>query len=661
LEQKYRSPYTGEVIPLSKLFTPAYEIEHIIPQSRYFDDSYSNKVICESEVNKLKDKMLGYEFIKNNENRIVTRSNGLKPVHIFTVEAYEQFIKDNYSNSNGKMKHLLMDDIPEEFIERQLNDSRYISKFIIGLLSNIVREESEDGDFEQEATSKNVISCVGQITDRLKRDWGINDVWNSIIYPRFERLNSITGSNDFGHWEDKEGKRIFQITMPLELQKGFNKKRIDHRHHAMDAIVIACATRNIVNFLNNESARKDARISRYDLQHLLCEDHSRIIKKPWETFTQDVKASLVNIIVSFKQNMRVINKTSNYYQHYNDEGKKVLIKQVKGDSWAIRKPLHKETIFGAVNLHRIKSVRLSEALKNPSRIVDKKLRAKVYELIKSYNNDMKLVEKCLKDNAPTWKFYDPQKIQIYYYTNETKDKYVAVRKPLDTSFTDKVIAESVTDTGIQKILLRFLKLKNNDANIAFSPDGIEEMNGMIKELNDGKYHQPIYKVRKMEILGNKFNVGETGSKINKYVEAEKGTNLFFAIYQHDDGSRVYDTIPLNIVVEREKEGPHPVPETNADNDKLLFYLSPNDFVYIPDEDERINGVDVNSIDRSRIYKMVSATGHRSSFIPSMIANPIVQTTELGPNNKSERAWTNEMIKEICIPVKVNRIGQIMKI
>ena len=41
LEQKYQSPYTGEMIPLGKLFTPAYEIEHIIPQSRYFDDSFN--------------------------------------------------------------------------------------------------------------------------------------------------------------------------------------------------------------------------------------------------------------------------------------------------------------------------------------------------------------------------------------------------------------------------------------------------------------------------------------------------------------------------------------------------------------------------------------------------------------------------------------------
>ena len=69
LEQRYRSPYTGNMIPLGQLFTPAYEIEHIIPQARYFDDSFSNKVICESVVNKLKDNLLGYEFIKEHHGR----------------------------------------------------------------------------------------------------------------------------------------------------------------------------------------------------------------------------------------------------------------------------------------------------------------------------------------------------------------------------------------------------------------------------------------------------------------------------------------------------------------------------------------------------------------------------------------------------------------
>ena len=238
MEQRYRSPYTGEVIPLSKLFTRAYDIEHIIPQSRHFDDSFSNKVICEAVVNgqQYKANRLGYEFIKQFGGQVVTElSTANKTVKIFTAEAYEDFIKRHYNKSRTKMKKLLMDEIPEEFIQRQLNDSRYISKVIKNLLSKIVREEGE-----QEATSKNVIASNGAITSTLKQDWGLNDIWNEIITPRFQRLNAITNTENFGHINEATGKFLPQV--PLELQKGFNKKRMDHRHHALDAIVIACAT-----------------------------------------------------------------------------------------------------------------------------------------------------------------------------------------------------------------------------------------------------------------------------------------------------------------------------------------------------------------------------------------------------------------------------------
>jgi len=62
--------------------------------------------------------------------------------------------------------------------------------------------------------------------------------------------------------------------------------------------------------------------------------------------------ALENIIVSFKQNLRVINKATNRFLHYNEEGKKIFVKQGKGDNWAIRKSMHKDTVFGEVNLRR---------------------------------------------------------------------------------------------------------------------------------------------------------------------------------------------------------------------------------------------------------------------------------------------------------------------
>ncbi|WP_195660806.1 type II CRISPR RNA-guided endonuclease Cas9 [Bacteroides nordii] len=663
LEQKYCSPYTGRIIPLGKLFTSAYEIEHIIPQAHYFDDSFSNKVICEAEVNGLKDKKLGYEFIKHNPGKMVEIGFGKPPVRIFSVEEYERFVKENYSGIKNKMNKLLMDDMPETFIERQLNDSRYISKVVKSLLSNIVREKDSNGEYEPEAISKNVIVCTGSVTDRLKRDWGVNDVWNSIIYPRFERLNELTGSQQFGCWENKEGKRVFQTAVPLEMQKGFSKKRIDHRHHAMDAIIIACATRNHINYLSNESASKKAKISRTDLQRLLCTkcrtddngNYKWIVKKPWPAFTQDIRKALENITVSFKQNLRVINKTTNYYVHFDESGKKVLEKQINGDSWAIRKPMHKDTVFGKVNLQKVKEVRLSLALDTPKMIVDKKLKEKVLQLY-SYKYDKKRIDKYFKENASLWKDLNLSKVAVYYFTNDSTEPLVAVRKPLDTSFNAKKIKESVTDTGIQKILLNHLSNNQDNPNLAFSPDGIDEMNKNLTTLNDGKYHQPIYKVRVCEPQGNKFSVGTSGNKTSKYVEAAKGTNLFFAVYQTEDGKRNYETIPLNVVIEREKLGWTPVPENNNNGDKLLFWLSPNDLVYVPTADELNNGMRLDNMDKGRIYKMISCSGPQCFFIPQNVSNAIIPVIELGANNKAEKSWNNEMIKAVCVPIRVDRLG-----
>jgi CRISPR-associated endonuclease Csn1 len=659
LEQKYRSPYTGEIIPLGKLFTSAYEIEHVIPQSRYFDDSLSNKVICEAEVNKLKANALGYEFIKQHGGEKVELSFG-KTVEILSVESYEKFVKDNYGKLRGKMKKLLLEEIPDKMIERQLNDTRYISKIVKSLLSNIVRE-----DGEQEATSKNVIMCTGGITNMLKQDWGLNDVWNKIITPRFERMNELTNSNQFGQWVNKEGKNIFQTEMPLELQKGFNKKRIDHRHHAMDAMIIACTTREHVQYLNNEHAQSKNDDVRYGLRQRLCfkvkTDEKGGYKwqfhKPWATFTQDALAALEKIIISFKQNLRIINKTTNKYQVY-ENGKKILKSQEKGDSWAIRKQLHKDTVFAKVSLRKTKKVKFNIALKDWKNIANKELKDEIKRLIAAYGLfDVEKINKYFKDKNYLYQDIDISKVDIYYF----EDDNAATRKALDTSFNAKTI-ESITDTGIQKILLNHLAIKDNNPDLAFSPEGIEEMNKNIVELNGGKSHQPIYKVRVYEPIGNKFLVGYIGSKQKKYVEAAKGTNLFFAIYADENGNRTFETIPLNIVIERLKQGLKEVPERNEKGHLLLFHLSPNDLVYVPtkEEIESKTPLNIENIRPERVYKMVSCTGNECFFTPNNIANPIVQTTELGANNKSARSWDGTMIKQAGIKIMVNRIGMLIK-
>lgn len=796
LEQKYRSPYTGKAISLSKLFTSAYEIEHIIPQSRYFDDSFSNKVICEAEVNKLKDRQLGYEFIAEHHGEKVQLSQG-EVVEIFSVEAYEKFVKENYANNRVKMKKLLMENIPDDFIERQLNDSRYISKVVKGLLSNIVREKVDDENYEPEATSKNLISCNGAITDRLKKDWGMNDVWNSIILPRFKRMNKLIGQiseteliNEFKRIFEKElldfsSERKESITIPLvdyyksleskdqrkiienvkkqlpvresflsvnneghiipnmpfDLQKVLNKKRIDHRHHAMDAIVIACATRSHIQYISNENAKAANYKLQSGLAKRLCsfkeiefrkrikndsgiwvESEEKIRKrvpdkilKPWDTFIVDSKSILENLIVSFKQNQRVINKTVNKYESFKDENgnlrigkngklKKGFVKQKKGDCWGVRKSMHKATIFGEIrNLRLKKDVKLSIAIKNLDNIVDLPIKQKIKELL-IQGQDVKSIENYFTKNKKEWPNFNASKIPLYYFTRNTKDRYFATRFGNDlvsifNNVTDeqkaKAIIEKITDTGIQKILENHLKTKVTinekgekiyHPEIAFSPDGIDEMNRNIVTLNKGKYHQPIFKVRIFEKSEKKFAIGQTGNKSAKFAEAATGTNLFFAIFSSEQDVRSYLTIPLNVMIDCQKQFGIKW-ENNIEqylkeqklvsaDVKLSFILSPNDLVYLPTEDELKNGI--KEIKSNRIYKFIDPNSNKGNFVPYASANVIFSANfseqkkmgisypiqdEFGVGSqcsKNPKALSGEIIKETCVPIKVDRLGNIIE-
>ena len=680
LEQNYCSPYTGQPIPLAKLFTHEYEIEHIIPQSRYFDDSLQNKVICESEVNKLKDRQLGYEFIKSHHGEVVTLTGG-RTVTILSVEAYESFVKKTYAGNRAKMQKLLLEDIPDEFINRQLNDTRYISKFIMSLLSNIVREEIRPGEFEKEGVSKNLIACNGSITTRLKKDWGINDVWNSVILPRFVRMNEICQTDEFTTL-NTEGHQIPH--MPDDMFKGFNKKRIDHRHHAMDAIVIACTTRSHVQLLNNEAAKSENKALRHQLSRKLRryekvlingkeQDVAKEFIKPWPTFVPDVKKALDGIIVSFKQNLRVINKATNVYESYRDENgnlrldkngkvvKAVIAQKSNPDWWAVRKPLHKDTVFAKVALRKIKEVRLGVALQNPDDIVGKELRDEIKRLL-GLGYDEKRIKKYFAEgeNKDIWAEFNPGKVKVYYFTDDT----FAVRKSpqiFAKESPDKIeqkIKTSVTDVSIQNIFLAHLRENEGNPAIAFSVEGIEAMNKNIVRLNNGVSHHPICKFRWYEQSKFKHALGKEQKSL-KYVEAADGTNLYFAVYSDNEGDRSFETIPLNDVIERMKIGLSPVPEVNAVGNRLLFYLSPNDLVYVPGADEIENSEVCIKRNNARIYKMVSAQSYQCFFINSSVASPIVNKIEFSSANKMERAMTGEMIKEVCIPIKVDRLGNIM--
>lgn len=661
LEQKYRSPYTGQVIPLNRLFTADYEIEHIIPQSRYFDDSFSNKVICESAVNKLKDNQTGFEFIKNHHSEIVEVGFG-RTVKIFEEEEFQKFVKEHYVKNRSKRNKLLMDEIPEKMIERQMNDTRYVTRFISSVLSNIVRSETNDGGIN----SKNIVPLNGKITSRLKQDWGLNDVWNDLILPRFERMNELTGSKDFTAYNERYQKYL--PTVPLEFSKNFQKKRIDHRHHAMDALVIACATRDHVNFLNNQHAldkkktKEEKDKTRFDLRNKLCFKNKEDNKgnynwqffKPWDNFTVDARNELEKIVVSFKQNLRVINKSVNYYQRFVD-GKKVIDKQAQGDNWAIRKPLHTPMPYGKKK-YWFDILKVADNIGKRADIIDNEVKKKVENVLSSFNNKITEAKKYLKKNP----IIDDSGVPIIETAFRIKSEKFRRRQPISklsnrgqggiktTADAIKFI-NKIADFKLREDLLQHLKDNADNIDLAFSPVGIESFNVNRKI--------PTYKLPIAESGSSRFRVGYTIGTKSKWVEAAEGTNLFFAIYADDEGNRSYETIPLNIVIERLKQGLKEVPERNEKGHNLLFFLSPNDLVYVPVEEELSTSLN-HQLDRNRIYKMVSSTGNQCFFVKSEVASPIVNKVEYSVLNKMEKSIDGIMIKQVCWKLQVDRLGNI---
>ena len=119
-------------------------------------------------------------------------------------------------------------------------------------------------------------------------------------------------------------------------------------------------------------------------------------------------------------------------------------------------------------------------------------------------------------------------------------------------------------------------------------------------------------------------------------------------------TRRFRTIPLAEAIQKMKAG-QPL------DAQATFILSPNDLVYVPTEQELADGCIASPLNTSRIYKMVSASDARCSFIPFCVASPIVDKVEFMRLNKIEVALTGESIKKVCIPLTVDRLGRIIKI
>ncbi len=400
------SPYEcGKRIELGDLFNKAlYEIEHIIPRSRYFDDSFTNKTICRTNLNKEKDNQTAFDYMKGKSPEL----------HIQYVEA----IKHNNKISKTKRRYLQMsvNEIPDDFINRQLNETRYITKETLSLLKKIYR---------------NVHSTSGTVTDYLKHHWGYNDTLMQLNFDRVAPEDIIVEELEGG----KKRRKIKDWT-----------KRLDHRHHALDAIVVACTKQSYIQQLNalNKFVQNPQEFKQYEIRSNV----------PF-TF-ETVKSSLATILVSYKA------------------GKKVAtIKKVGLDRWG-KKPgnfgqvtlvprgaLHEESIYGSNKTYKVIPVSKLKTVEQCAVAWQKEL---IEQHLAVHKNDLKLLQKNLKKSPIIIKDEETLDSVTIFETEHVKRynlEYTATNK------FDEKAAASIVNKNVRDIVLKRLKDNENDPAKAF--------------------------------------------------------------------------------------------------------------------------------------------------------------------------------------------------
>ena len=424
----FKTLYSDTYIPKEKLFSKEFDIEHIIPQARLFDDSFSNKTLEARDINIEKSNQTAYDFI-------LAKWGDQKAAEYKTK--VEALYKDGVISKTKHDKLLMHEaDIPEDFIDRDLRNSQYIAKKAREILEDMVPQ---------------VVPTVGSITDRLREDWQLVDVMQEINWDKYDRLGLTETVKDH---DGREIRRIKDWT-----------KRNDHRHHAMDALTIAFTQPAFIQYLNNLNARSDRASSIYGIEqkYLYRDTHGKLrfrAPMPLDQFRAEAKRQLKNILVSIKAKNKVMTQNVNKYKAHGETRRK--------EQLTPRGQLHNETIYGHIR-HRVSEMVKIDGKMTFERaqfIAKKVYREAVLSRLALFGGDAKkaFTGKNSPEKNPIWLNDQhaeqvPPRVKLVYY-----QEYFPIRKPVSSDLKiDKVI-----DAGIRRILQERLDEFGGDAKKAFS-------------------------------------------------------------------------------------------------------------------------------------------------------------------------------------------------
>ena len=223
-------PYTGRTISFEMVMSAATEVDHILPFSRTLDNSMANLVVCMADANRVKGNQTPYEAFGDK---------CLEYVADFPANKRWRFYEDAMERYEGE----------RDFLDRQLSETQYLSRTARTYLAWLYDEQGEH--------RQRVRAIPGQMTALLRRGWGLDGMLSKA--------------------EDGETPR---------------KTRDDHRHHAVDAFVVANTTQGLLQKFADASGShyRDA-----------AERLAKLVPLLWEGFDRSqVQELLDNMVVSYK-------------------------------------------------------------------------------------------------------------------------------------------------------------------------------------------------------------------------------------------------------------------------------------------------------------------------------------------------------------------------
>lgn len=628
--------YCGNKVELSDFLNgDESDVEHIIPKTKLFDDSFQNKIISHRRCNKDKDNLTAYDYM-------LTQS--ADELHRFE-ESIAQLFKDR-KITKAKRDKLLMTDakIPTDFIARQLRETQYIARKSREILQEVCR---------------NVWATSGSVTEKLRRLWGWEE---SLLHLQLEKYKAA-GKTEWYEYESNGQKH------KKERIIGWTK-RDDHRHHAIDALTISCTHQGFIqriNTLNSKHTRDEMLAEVKDKtykERLTLLEKSLLIKRPFDTATVESHAS--QILISYKAGKKVATLGT---RKVKKDGKST----VKQEGIIIpRGSLSEESVYGKIKKRVYQSIKLSTSFTELDSIVNKTHKALVKKRLGEFDNNPSKAFKSLSKN-PIW--LDPTKtqsltiVEIAYF----KDEYV-IKYPIG-GITLKDLP-FIVDKGVREAITKRLETFNNNPKEAF-----KDIANNPVWLNEEK-RIPIKSVRCYTGLDAVAPV-----KYNEQKEAigfvKPGNNHHIAIYINKEGKKQEHSVTFWDAVERKKNSiPVIIKNTNevwniilSQKEKytqeFLSKLPEDGWTYVTSMQQNemfvfnLNEEALNEAVQNKDYSLISQNLFRVRKISTGIYwfNHHLETEpkESLDDKKARRCIQASISSMSGIKVKLNPLGQVIKV